>query len=826
VTAFHADQVVVGGFLALCALASGGVALRRRQAARLLLPLALATLAVLSVLGPSFDNVVNQGAVVPLGLSIMQWAVACGFFVIGVLALTDWLRRGGRARMFLAYSLVLLGALSVFGQVWLRYSTSPQPTGVSVVLLLLSGYFFFVFRDSVIPVRRATMRVVTALTLASGLVGLVVQLPNNRTAAPSYSTVQAADVLVIIGVWVFCVGEPCLRLWLHSNTLPVVQRMRARFLSLGYGGIIALLVIAVPLILIFKALEDQPVFTYSLEAFVIALQPLLYFALFPPAWLRRFWRETEEERFRLAVHELLLGTPDSKTLAAQCLDWAVRLVGAEAGCIVGLDGEMLATSNLSREQALMLAGATRHDEGRQALRLDPGQSPSNIVIVPMRSEFGEGAIAVVAGRFTPLLGSDEVNRLSQYAASVTAAFDRMLLLDQLTQARALAETASKRKSDHLARMSHELRTPMSAIIGFADLLAMNDPREDQREDINAIIKAAEHLLALINEVLEIALIESGGGSLSLEPVNLAKIVDDAITLVERRARVENISLAKQLDDPAAFVLADNQRLRQVMVNLLSNAVKYNRPDGAVVVKTARHNGSIRIEVSDTGRGLGKNAAEHLFEPFDRMGQERSDIEGTGLGLALTKALVEAMHGSIGVESSEGAGSTFWFEIRGTDAPAAEPEVEDESAEPAGSPARVEFRDLLYVEDNLANVELVDRVLAQERPRLHLVPVSSGADALEYLESHHPGMIMLDLHLGDINGDEVLRRIRANPRLEDIPVVMLSADAAAPQIDRLTAMGANEYLTKPVRVKTLLRVVDEGMAGTLKSSRVAVDEKPA
>lgn len=812
------SQAILGFVFAVATV--GFVVRSIRRADRSLLLVAAASLAVslLTVVLPPFDGIVNQGTVVPEPMAVLQWIQAAGFFLLGAFTVTDWLRHGGRPRLALAGSIGLLGVLSLFGQAWLRASTSPQPVGPSLGLLLASGYLFFLFRHSLVPARQSTVAVVSSLAVLAVVVGVVVPLPGGRAGPARYSPLQSADLTLAVAVWAFCVGEPCLRLWMYSRTLPVVQRMRARSLTIGYGAIIAVLVVAATVVLAFQQMQGQPAFTYGLEILVMAALPLMYVSLVPPAWLRRFWRETEEERFRLATHSLLLGTPDPNALAAQCLEWAVRLVGAEAGCIVGLDGSMLATSNLTQEQALMLAGASHHSEGRQALRLSPDEGPSNVIIVPMVSATGQGAIAVVAGPFTPLLGSDEVDRLSQYAASVTAAFDRLQLLEQLSRARDAAERASVLKSEHLSRMSHELRTPMSAILGFADLLALNNPRPEQRRDIDAIIKAADHLLVLINQVLEIALIESGGGSLSMEPIDLAAVVNESVDLIGHRARAENVSIETQLHRDDAFILADGQRLRQVLVNLLSNAVKYNRASGRVTVTTEVRDGRIRLEVRDTGEGISSEALDRLFQPFERVGKENTAIEGTGLGLALSKALVEAMHGDIGVRSEPGVGSTFWVELTGAEAVSVASSDEDDAttALPRG-----DVRDILYVEDQLANVELATRILGQERPTLTLIPMSKGANALAYLADHRPGMILLDLHLGDMNGDDILRHIRSDTRLSSIPVVMLSADASAAQIERLTSLGATEYLTKPFRVKTFLRVIDEGLAGTLRSSRVPV-----
>ena len=326
----------------------------------------------------------------------------------------------------LAFSIGLLGLLSLFGQVQLRYFAdlpADSVTAVTVVALVLSGYLFFLFRDTLVASHRWHLRIVTFVVAVAAIAGVAVRLPAG--AGAHYSPVQAAAVWLIVGSWAYCVGEPCLRLWFHARSLPVVQRMRARSISLGYGSIVVVLILVVVL-LSAPQIANSTAFSYVVEGVVMLALPCIYAGLVPPAWLRRFWRESEEEKFREAIHRLLLDTPNASALAQQCLDWAVRLVGAESGCIVGLDGQMLATENLSHEQALMLAGASHHEEGRQALRINGDGLPSNVIVVPMESQFGKGAIAVVAGKFSPILGSDEVNRLTQYAASVTAAFDRLM----------------------------------------------------------------------------------------------------------------------------------------------------------------------------------------------------------------------------------------------------------------------------------------------------------------------------------------------------------------------------------------------------------------
>lgn len=383
-----------------------------------------------------------------------------------------------------------------------------------------------------------------------------------------------------------------------------------------------------------------------------------------------------------------------------------------------------------------------------------------------------------------------------------------------TVANALAEAqaASEAKTEYLSRMSHELRTPLTAIIGFAGLLEMEHPRPEQVVGIETILKAGDHLLAMIDELLEISRIESGRETLSLEPVRLDDVIAECVDLVALTAESRGLSLHRDARDiTSESVIADRQRLKQVVLNLLSNAIKYNRANGTVRVSAQSAAGNrLRLSVSDTGRGLSPDLVARLFQPFDRLGAERTEVQGTGLGLALCKRLVEAMAGSIGMETVAGEGSTFWVEL-----PRAAPTEMVADGEPAAvsaaasNGAEAPARTVLYVEDNLANVELVERMF-QHRPGIKLMPVMQGGLAIDLAREHHPDVVLLDLHLPDIDGDEVLRCLKDDPRTSRIPVIMLSADATERQGLRLREAGAAAYLTKPIRVRELLRVVDNAL----------------
>jgi len=369
--------------------------------------------------------------------------------------------------------------------------------------------------------------------------------------------------------------------------------------------------------------------------------------------------------------------------------------------------------------------------------------------------------------------------------------------------------ASKAKSEFLSRMSHELRTPLNAILGFGQLLERQKPTEVQRKRVGYILSAGKHLLDLINEVLDISRIEAGRMQLSLEPVCVADALEETLDLMRPLATERSVQLSASADiDAGVHVLADRQRFKQVLVNLLNNAVKYTPFFGGVAVSYhVPGNEKVRVLVSDTGPGIPAEKLARLFTPFERLGAEQSAIEGTGLGLALSQRLMDAMGGSIGVESAVGKGSTFWIELPlaksplerfprdGTDNGARQP-----SSEPAS-------RSILYIEDNLSNLALIEQMLA-ERPGTALLTSMQGKVGLDLARQHTPDLILLDLHLPDLPGWDVLSQLKADSTTRHIPVVVISADATKRQMNRLMSAGAAHYLTKPLDVNKFFQVLDE------------------
>ncbi len=378
-------------------------------------------------------------------------------------------------------------------------------------------------------------------------------------------------------------------------------------------------------------------------------------------------------------------------------------------------------------------------------------------------------------------------------------------------ARREAERANRAKSEFVSRMSHDLRTPLNAMLGFAQLLDMDNLTPDQRESVTQILEAGRHLLDLMNEVLDISRIESGNLSLSLEPVALAEVVDQVVKLMRP------IGATKQVDVQALpstagdrHVRADRLRLNQILLNLMSNAVKYNREGGRVTLSCEdREGGRVRLSITDTGAGIRPEKLALLFTPFERLGAEKTGIEGTGLGLALSRGLAEAMGGQLGVTSEIDRGSTFWIELAGVaaggvqDAPSSQ-ETRTDGPRPADSIRGT----ILYIEDNVSNVRLVERLLTRRRPGVTLLHASDGAIGISMALEHKPDLIFLDLHLPDTPGDEVLRRLWEDTRTRDIPVAILTADATVGQSRRLIATGAKAYLTKPLDVSKILALIDE------------------
>ena len=379
-------------------------------------------------------------------------------------------------------------------------------------------------------------------------------------------------------------------------------------------------------------------------------------------------------------------------------------------------------------------------------------------------------------------------------------------------------------------MSHELRSPLNAILGFAQLMASDpqSPTPRQKASIDHILQAGWYLLELINEILDLALIESGKLSLSLEPIPLPEVLLECQAMMETQAEKSGIRVSFPHLDCPCFVLADRTRLKQVLINLLSNAIKYNRVGGSVEVRCSASSAErIRVGVHDSGEGLSAEKVAQLFQPFNRLGQEAGSEEGTGIGLVVSRRLVELMGGVIGAQSTVGVGSVFWIELKLAAVPQAVKAADD--ARGAGQTQTqtqtqtqpgTALRSLLYVEDNLANMQLVEQLIAR-RPDLRLLSAADGRQGIALARSHQPGVILLDINLPGLNGFQVLEILREDPLTAHIPVLALSANAMPTDIEKGRAAGFMRYLTKPIKVNEFMAALDMALEQAQTGSRGAV-----
>jgi signal transduction histidine kinase/ActR/RegA family two-component response regulator len=512
--------------------------------------------------------------------------------------------------------------------------------------------------------------------------------------------------------------------------------------------------------------------------------------------------QTTMDLLRRQVAELVegptaLGTVEHNKLTA--LETRIELLdiaGLVLGLLAGLAGVALFTSGIASRLSVNAENARRLGEGQP---LEP---------------------ILVAG--------DEIGRVGESHLRAEALLASRSA--ELTAARDAAMKATRAKNSFLSSTSHELRTPLNSILGFTQLLQLSELSEEDSDGVERILGAGRHLLALINELIDIARIESGDLGLSVEPVLVRPLIEECSQLMAPIAAARSIRIIQDCVHPALAGFADRQRLAQVLVNLISNAVKYNHRDGSLTISCAEAGtGQVSIVVSDTGPGLSPDDLDRIFIPFERLGAERTEVEGTGIGLPLARALTEAMGGQLTVSSVLGQGSAFTVSLhrapdlihvpKPSPAPAS---VAVGPHVPAGAGLRV-----LCIEDNPANVEVVARFL-RSRPDTRLLSATSGRAGLACAVRDLPDIILLDLHLSDLQGDEVLNELKADLATAAIPVIVLSADASRGVIHRLLAGGAFAYLTKPIELAELGELLDTFAAARAQDQRVqpAIPAVPA
>jgi PAS domain S-box-containing protein len=481
---------------------------------------------------------------------------------------------------------------------------------------------------------------------------------------------------------------------------------------------------------------------------------------------------------------------------------AERLFGYPAAEIVGQSITVLIPPQRQMEEVTILEKVARGESVRhfETMRL---RKDGRTVDISLTVSAIKDATGRIVGASKVARDVTERKRIDQVLQEKNA---------ELESARAAADKASLAKSDFLSSMSHELRTPLSAILGFAQLMESGSPppTASQQRSVEQILKAGWYLLELINEILDLAQIEAGKLPLSLEPISLTEVVHECQAMVEPQALKRGIRMTFPRFEIRYYVHADRTRVKQVFINLLSNAIKYNKVGGTVDVEyivSAPH--CIRICVRDTGEGLTPDKLTQLFQPFNRLGKETGSEEGTGIGLMVSKRLVELMGGEIGVESTVGKGSVFWLELKLTAesqrAAAGKLTAVPKAQAHAGAPLRT----LLYVEDNPANLMLVEDLVAR-RPDIHLLSAADGKRGIQIALASKPDVVLMDINLPGISGIQALKILRADPATEHIPVVALSANAIPRDIEHGLAAGFFRYLTKPIKVAEFMAALDEAL----------------
>ncbi len=502
---------------------------------------------------------------------------------------------------------------------------------------------------------------------------------------------------------------------------------------------------------------------------------------------------TERKAAEAQFEALLEAAPDAIIVADEtgtiqiANERATAMFGYSRAELIGHPVEMLIPTESREKHPALREGYVHRPAVRPmgaglqlwAMRKDGSKFPADISLSPLKRPSG-----------------------TLVSAAVRDITDRLRAQDALRDAKEAAEQANQAKSEFLSRMSHELRTPLTAILGFTELLQMSEVGSEQRDVfVERTHRAGQHLLSLINDVLDISRVESGRLNISIEPVEVQPVVQEVLELVAPMAEAQQIGIIN--DTGAVAAMADMNRLRQVLLNVLSNAVKYNKPNGSVRISSRVVEGDVLIEVADSGIGISRDDLPRLFQPFERLSAKTGEVEGTGIGLALSRGLAELMGGSIWVTSEPGDGSVFTLRL-----PVAQVVNRPEQSEPGSADvdAKRPPSTVLYIEDNPSNTVLVESALSL-RPNIRLITAALGRAGLELAKEERPDLILLDLHLPDVSGDDVLKALRADDTTAGIPVVVVSADATKGRIAALRLAGARDYITKPLVIRDFLAKID-------------------
>jgi signal transduction histidine kinase len=578
-------------------------------------------------------------------LVILSLAVEVAFAALAVRTALAWALEPDRRHAYLSVGLLALALdIIISPEIYAAGIAGRIATDVGIVLFLLSGYGLLMFRDSFVPLKTRTRNLITGGLVVIGATGIAVSLPGNPETI--HSPVQTLELVAIIGIWAYCIFDPIVTFWLAARRRPAVEMARLRAISIGYGGVLAVFIFGT----VAGSLSDPA--TVVLDVISLAIVPILYVAFFPPVWLRRIWRQPEEDQLRGALHDLLLYSPDRVTLAEKALEWAERLVGGESAFIVDPGGEVLASKGMSSADARQLAARGKFLANQDGH--DPRREGASIV-VPLELRQGRGAMIIRSDRLTPIFGDEELTRLSQYATSLAAGLDRVTLSSKIA-------ALERAKTDFLNIASHELRGPMTVIKGYLTMLdagALGDLAPKVRSVLPLLISKSDEVNWMIEQMIEASRLEEGRLALKKHRADIVELTEGAIDGVRMTLSAHELKVDMPVETIETDV--DPDRFQIVVRNLLSNAAKYSPSGSDINVDVRRDGGKAFVSVRDQGVGISKDDQAGLFTRFGRV-ETSTHVQGTGLGLWLSREIARMHDGDLTVDSNVGAGSTFTFSV--------------------------------------------------------------------------------------------------------------------------------------------------------------------
>jgi signal transduction histidine kinase len=575
-------------------------------------------------------------------LLVLQLAIALAFGALAVRSAASWFQDLDRRHGDLALAMGSLALLILIAPLLAGGGDAPQLlTDLALILFLFSGYALLMFRDSFLPFApRTHWAIIAGLALIASF-GIAVQLPADPQRP--HSTLQSVALAAVVVAWVLCILEPTVRFWLAARERRALEAARLRALSAGYAGVLLVVIIGT------LGAGLNPAWALLTDLVALAVVPILYVSFAPPTWLRRVWRQPEEDQFRSALHDLLVHSPDRETMAHHALAWAQRLVGGESAFVIDSDHSILATHGIARQHATEIAES--HDFLSAGSQDREPWRKEHMLVVPLELQKGRGAIVIISGRLTPVFTDDERGRLMQYASSVTVGLDRVMLSSRI-------QALEKAKSDFLNIASHELRGPMTIIKGYLTMLeggALGELSPKAASVLPLLVSKSDEITWMLEQMVETSRLEEGRLELNKKRGDVVEITDLAIEGVKLLLRGHDL----KLDEPAEPLEADidPDRFQMVIRNLLSNAAKYSPSGSEISVRIARDDGMATVSVIDQGVGISLEDQAGLFTRFGRV-KTTQHVQGTGLGLWLSREIARMHDGDLTVQSIAGRGSTF------------------------------------------------------------------------------------------------------------------------------------------------------------------------